>query len=126
MSIAAMRRYALWSLEVTQAYLQSAAMMSRFVYVRPRKEKANAQNLPLRLRKALYGLSDSGDYLHDALARVLKDDVGMSAETGDPALYFRGHTQGAPLEGVLVTQVADGLATGSPRSTSATLTGGNV
>lgn len=63
-------------------------MLTRAVYVRPPREIANPDPHLLRLRKALYGMSDSGKYWHQTLARVLKKDRDLHVATGDPTLYY--------------------------------------
>lgn len=93
-TIAVMLRYALWSFDAMQAYLQSAVMLTRVVYVRSPLDISNPDTHLLRLKKALYCLSDSGDYWHDTLSRVLKKRCGIRVATGDPALYFRGAVEG--------------------------------
>lgn len=74
-SISSMRRYGLWSFDVAQAYLQSAAMLTRGVYFYPPRELTYPDIHLFLLRKAVYGLSDSGDYWHDTLPKLLNNYI---------------------------------------------------
>ena len=52
----------LFSTDVTQAYLQSADKLMRYVYLKPSKEFELPPDKMLKLLEPLYGLADSGDY----------------------------------------------------------------
>lgn len=81
--------YALWSFDVTQVYLQCAAMLTRPVFVRPPGEIADPNSRLLTPRKAIFGPSDSGDYWYDTVAKVLTTYVRLRVATGDPVLYYQ-------------------------------------
>lgn len=102
------------SLHVTQAYIQSTNNQARCVYVRPPHELDDPKVCFLRLRKALYALSYSGEYWHDTLWKVLFSDIELQSSTGDPDVCYS--TDGSyvfALDGEIVTQVDDVLGTGS-------------
>lgn len=61
----------------------------------------------LKLKKPLYGLTESGDYLRRALDKHLVEDLGMSRCTLD-APVFNEHNSGSLL-GVCATYVDDTL-----------------
>lgn len=108
-----MRGYKLWSFDVTQAYLQSTVDLSRPVYICPSRELAEPDVYLLRLCKALYGLSDSGDYWNETLPRTLKAAIGLMPSTGDHVLYHHGNDASCTMHGIFVTRVDDGLGMGS-------------
>lgn len=112
-SITAMRRYAIWSFHVTKAYLQSAVDLARTLYVLPPRELAGPNTPLLRLWKILYGLSGSGDYCYDTLAKALQSDIGLEPSTEYPAMYYGTVRGSGPMNGIVVTQVGDVLRIGS-------------
>lgn len=73
--------------------------LTRSVYVRPPCELADPNSCLLRLLQDLYWLSDSGDYSHETLTRVLKVESGLQPSTGDPSLFYSTRKDvGLPLE----------------------------
>lgn len=65
-------------------------------------ELANPETHLLRLRKSLYGLSDSGYYRHDTLARELDTEIGLRVATGYRALSFSFIDDGALIYGMVL------------------------
>lgn len=76
-----------WSLNVSQAYLQSASRRSD-VLIRHKELYLLLGELFLFV-KPLYGLSDSGDYWRETLTKFHLHNQRMEKSTGDFALIFR-------------------------------------
>lgn len=93
-NITVLRRYDMCSFDVRQSYLQTAAMLTRVVYVRPCREIGDPGCFLLCLWKVLYGLYDSADYFDDTMAGVLNTEVGLRIARWVPALY---HGVGGPM-----------------------------
>lgn len=118
--------YALWSIDVTEAYPRSVEIPTRVVFVGPPGERANRDKNLLRLQKSLYLQSNTGAYWYDTPSNVQRDDVGLSVATRDPALYYSAQTQfpsktAQALNGVVETQVYDVLGTGTLQFYTSTL-----
>lgn len=103
-TIFAMRGYVLRSFDVTKVYLQSNTYLSRAVYVRPPRELTDPDVHLLLLKKELYELSDSGDYWHHSVDKVLRYDVKLEPSTEDPALYYVAHHHASRSSGMVVTK----------------------
>jgi Reverse transcriptase (RNA-dependent DNA polymerase) len=109
--LAAIFGYRILSTDVTQAYLQSAELLMRDVYIKPSAEfELNASQV-LKLLRPLYGLADSGDYWGSTLLNHLKEELGMKQTVGDPAMIFKVFDN--KQQGVCATYVDDALHTGS-------------
>lgn len=104
--IATIRRYALSSFGIIQAYLQRLALLRCIVYIRTPTEIADPLTNFLCIRKALYVLSDSKAYWHEKFARVLKDDIGLSVATSCLAQYYCDGVE-MPSEGMIVIQMEE-------------------
>lgn len=87
-ALATILGFDLWSMDVKQAYLQSASNLRRDVYVRPDEMNLSPNEL-LQIIKPLYGLSDSGDYWCETFSRFHIHDLRMEQSTGDFALFFK-------------------------------------
>ena len=88
MAMATILGFDVWSLDVKQAYLQSASQLQRKVYIKPYQlNLAPAEFLQIVL--PLYGLSDSGDYWCETFAKFHVHNLRMQQTTGDFALFFR-------------------------------------
>ena len=88
MALATILGFDIWSLDVRQAYIQSAAALQRDVYIKPKELDLGPGEL-LQIIKPLYGLSDSGDYWCETFACFHIHDLRMKQATGDFALFFR-------------------------------------
>ena len=107
--------FRIYSHGVNQAYLQSKDQLTRDVYFRPKARDAKYFGLHdtevLRLHKPLYGIPDAGDYRDVTVSDHVKNDVGMSALTSDPALFVKEGVDGT--EGLLGACVDDFVIGGS-------------
>lgn len=61
----------------------------RDVYGKPTEEFRLSANQLLKLLKPLYGLADSGDYLHKTFSKHLRQDLMMTPTSGDLSLFFK-------------------------------------
>lgn len=67
----------------------------------------------LRLVKALYGLTDAGDYWHKTLKHVLTEKLRMAPSPSDPVMYAK--LENGCLVGLVATQVHDILGEGNSK-----------
>jgi hypothetical protein len=89
-ALAAVLGFPVWTVDIQQAYLQSATPLLRDVYVKPDPQAIRLGNDELlRLLKPLYGLEDAGDYWAVTLSRFHTDHLGLQQTAGDFALFFR-------------------------------------
>ena len=92
-STSAVMNFRIFSHDVTQAYLQSDDELSREIYLRPRKEDLKFFGIQdrqlLRLKRALYGVTDAGDYWGVTFDRHVKQDLQMQPIETDPSLYIK-------------------------------------
>ena len=88
MALATILGFDVWSLDVRQAYIQSASQLQRDVYIKPKELELGPQQL-LKISKLLYGLSDSGDCWCETFARFHTHNLRMEQATGDFDLFFR-------------------------------------
>lgn len=96
-----------------QASVESTTDLARHIYIRPPREQADPEFYLLRLRKALYGFSDSEENSNETLSRTLKEYIGLTSDTGDSEQHY--DPNGAPhgMQGMVVTQVGDVQGAGS-------------
>lgn len=88
MALATILGFDVWSLDVRQAYLQSASELRRNVFVRPKEMDLLPGEL-LQIIRPLHGLSDSGDYWCETFSKFHIHNLRMQQSTGDFALFFR-------------------------------------
>ena len=88
MALATILGFDVWSLDVKQAYVQSASELQRKVFFRPTELNLDSNEL-LQIIRPLYGLTDSGDYWCETFARFHLYDIRMQQTTGDFAIFFR-------------------------------------
>jgi hypothetical protein len=123
LSIAALHGWNIWAKDVTMAYLQSDAPLSRSVYIRPPKKPAlvteQCSNRLLKVIKPLYGLVDSGLYWFPTYTSAFRT-IGLIPASLDECLLYRlsllqqQHPATAPsaLDGVAGMLVGDTLIAG--------------
>jgi hypothetical protein len=80
--------FKVWTQDVTQAYLQSAGILAREVYVdKPAPELELNTDQALKLLIRLYGLADSGDFWYRELANHHRK-MGMRTLATDKSLWL--------------------------------------
>ena len=113
----------LFSHDVNQTYLQSKDTMRWDLYVRVRSKDAKYPQLLdgelLKLLKPLYGGVDSGDYWDVTFATRVKEGIGMSPMTGDPALFIKKDEE--HIDGMLGAYVNDACMDGKETIQNLTL-----
>jgi hypothetical protein len=100
------------TIDFTQAYLN--ADLNVPVYVRPPPEVAARFKTGhvLHVKKALYGLSESGRRWYECLRDALKD-MGLKQSFHDPCVFYRRDSKGTIL---VCTHVDDALIAGDPKN----------
>ncbi len=84
LAIASLLGFAIWSADVTQAYLASSSLLQRDVYIRnPAPDFELHQDQILKLVRPLYGLSESGDLWNGTLIQDLQEGLKMSPMRSD-------------------------------------------
>jgi hypothetical protein len=80
--------FKVWTQDVTQAYLKSAGILAREVYVyKPAPELELNTDQALKLLIRLYGLADSGDFWYRELANH-HQKMGMRTLATDQSLWL--------------------------------------
>jgi hypothetical protein len=90
-ALAAIFGFRIWSLDVSQAYLQSAETLMRDVYLDPKHDRDVfhlSSEQCLKLLRPLYGLADSGDYWHSTFLKHTKSDLEMITTFTDASFFF--------------------------------------
>lgn len=87
--MAAINWFRLWAQDIFQAYLQSKRPFSQDVCVKLKGCINLKEEHLLNLIKPLYGLTDSGDYRHNAMANHLTKNLFMKPITGDLACFSK-------------------------------------
>ena len=112
-SMAASKKFKIWSHEFSQAYLQSEFSLKREVYICPPPELRLAKDRVQKLINPLYGLSESGDYWGSTSCRHHILDLGMRQTSGGLSLYCR--RKGGKLIGLSGVRVDDTLRCGDQK-----------
>ena len=116
LSITAVKKFRLFSHDVTQAYLQSEDSFSRDLYLVPsakdRKYFGIDEYKVLKLEKPLYGTCDAGDYWNKTITNHTKNDLKMKSTKGDPSLFYK-LDDNMQLEGVMGIYVDDEVLAGT-------------
>lgn len=87
--LAAAFGFRLFITDVCQAYLQSTDELLCDVYIEPGKDFEPGSQHICKLLRALYGLSDSGDYWGHTFSRHISEYLGMTPTTADAAFFFK-------------------------------------
>ena len=87
-ALATILSFNLWSMEINQAYLQSAEKLQRKVFVRPDALQLDNEQF-LQVVKPPYGLSDAVDYWVETLSEHHKKELKMELATGDFSFLFK-------------------------------------
>ena len=110
LSLAACFGFQIWTIDVNNAYLQSASKLMRDVYLKPGKEFEIPCGHLLKLLRPLYGLADSGDYWNETFAHHIKSDLKMQSTAQDISFFF--YKARKKLKGLAGTYVDDALFAG--------------
>lgn len=111
LALASIFGFELYSLDVTQAYLQSASQLRRKIFIKPDILNMDSDEL-LQLMKPIYGLTDSGDYWHETFRNHQERDLEMNKTIGDSSLFFKRISN--RLVGLSGSYVDDILRAGTP------------
>lgn len=100
-------------MQISAQFPESAAILTRLVYIRQTRVIANDEVYLRRLRKAPYSLSDSRDYWHYRISKVLKEYIGLQVATEDSAVDYGTSSSPLPVvDGLVVTHVDGSLGAG--------------
>ena len=110
LALAALFGFRIWSLDVNNAYLQSASQLLRDIYLKPGKEFELPSGHLLKLLRPLYGLADSGNYWNETFANHIKNDLKMKPTALDISFFFK--KANGKLKGLAGTYVDDTLFAG--------------
>jgi hypothetical protein len=94
-----------------QAYLQTASLLRRAVYLRPHGIQLGKDEL-LQLMLPLYALTEAGDYWGETLTNHCLEDVGFEQSAADLLLCFK--RQGEKLQWLSANYVDDHLRAAPP------------
>jgi hypothetical protein len=112
LALASISGFEVWTLDISQAFLQTANENMRGIFLQPPKEMELSSDEFLKLMKPLYGLCDSGDRWHHTLRHRHVEDLQTGPPDADPSLYFR--SIGNRLIGLSGVYVDDMLHCGTP------------
>lgn len=80
----------IWTLDITQAYLQSVEPLSRDIFFKnPAPEFELDPDHFFKLLRPLYEVCDASDLYHINIDRHHREDLEMTPLFIDPALYYR-------------------------------------
>lgn len=88
LALAAILGLDVWTEDIKQAYLQSAELLRRRIFVKP-KELQLGPNEFLQLLLPLYGLCESGDYWSKTLTEHCIQQAQFQQSSTDLSLFFR-------------------------------------
>jgi hypothetical protein len=111
LALAAIFEFDIWTTDVDQAYLQSAATLQKDIYLTTDAIELGAEEL-LQLVLPLYGLSESGDYWGQTLTDHHLTTLRFEQSAVDSSLYFK--REGQELVGLSGTYVDDLLRAARP------------
>ena len=111
-ALASILGFEIWSVDVSQAFIQSASDNMRPIFCTGPAEMELEASEVLQLMRPLYGLCDSGDRWAHTLRHHHTSDLGMLALASEPALFYR--SIGDRLIGLSGCYVDDMLRAGTP------------
>jgi Reverse transcriptase (RNA-dependent DNA polymerase) len=112
LALASICGFEVWTLDISQAFLQAANENMRDIFLQPPKEMELSSDEFLKLMKPLYELCDSRYRWHHTLRHHRVQDLQMEPLGADPSLYFR--SIGNRLIGLSGVSVDDMLRCGTP------------
>jgi hypothetical protein len=101
---------AVYTRDVSQAYVSSDAKLARDVYVRPPPELNVEPGVLWKLEKPLYGLPEAGRYWNETYGAFHETELRMTRSKTDACLFCREETTGQ--RSAIVIQVDDSCGTG--------------
>lgn len=103
-SVAAIKKFRIFSHDVTQAYLQSEDRLTRKVFLLLKRVDMAHLGISgdevLEILKPIYGMTNAGDYWGVTIDRHAKDDLGLIPLLVDPSLYIKRNDE--DVDGVMV------------------------
>ena len=118
-SIATIFKSRIWTHDVTQAILKSNSELSRELYMRPSHDIPWEKGKPLKVKKPLFSLSDSGSRWNMTNVQHFKQDCGLKSTADDEGLFYKCEED--DLEGSIGTYVDNSVPCGIPRSIKLTV-----
>jgi hypothetical protein len=112
LALASICGFEVWTLDISQAFLQAANENMRDIFLQPPTEMELSPDKFLELMKPLYGLCDSGYRWHHTVRHHHVQDLQMEPLDADPSLSFR--SVGNRLIGLSGVYVDDMLRCGTP------------
>lgn len=88
LSLAAIFKLGIWTIDIKQAYLQSAHALKRDIYCKTNILRLNHDEY-LKLVLPLYGLTESGDYWGDTCVSYHVNKLGLYQSKIDFSLYWK-------------------------------------
>jgi Reverse transcriptase (RNA-dependent DNA polymerase) len=89
LALASICGFEVWTLDISQAFLQAAHENMRDIFLQPPIEMKLSSDEFLKLMKPLYGFCDSGDWWYHTLRHHHVQDLQMEPLDADTSLYFR-------------------------------------
>lgn len=115
LALASILGFRVWTIDITQAFLQAAAENLRDIYLEGGEHSAEldlSADEVLQLMRPLYGLADAGDRWHHTLAHHHLSDLNMESLVSERSLYYK--MIGSRLAGLSGVYVDDILRCGTP------------
>lgn len=114
-SVAAVKKFRIFSHDVRQAYFQSSEKLTREVYLQPKERDMEhfgiTQDQILKLRRPIYGMKDAGDYWGVTVDAHARKDLQLEPLRGDPSLYIKRNEE--DVDGLMGMYVDDGCLAGN-------------
>src|SRR5579871_5780926 len=94
------RNLALYSRDITQAYVQSLTTLNRDFFIRPPPELNLQPGSILRVLKPLYGIPEAGNHWFKTYHQYHTDNLRLTQSTFDPCLLFTDSPVGFAIVGL--------------------------